>query len=70
MKRIKKISDLKGKIALITRASSGIGAACAKQFARAGAKVIVTGRNIKKGLSVIEEIRSKAAVIKITQTLA
>jgi NAD(P)-dependent dehydrogenase (short-subunit alcohol dehydrogenase family) len=33
--------DLKGKVAIVTGASSGIGRASARLFARAGAKVVV-----------------------------
>jgi len=39
--------DLSGKIALVTGASRGIGAATAQALARAGAHVIITGRDAK-----------------------
>ena len=37
---------LKGKIVFITGASSGIGAACARQFAAAGAKLLLCARRL------------------------
>jgi len=39
------MSDLEGKVALITGASSDIGAATAVLFARLGAKLVLGGRN-------------------------
>jgi hypothetical protein len=44
-----------GKIVLITGASSGIGAGCAKKFAANGYKVILNGRNIEK-LSALRDL--------------
>jgi len=38
-------SSLAGKVAVITGASSGIGAATAKLFAQRGARLVLTGRN-------------------------
>ncbi len=46
---------LKGKIALITGASSGIGAAIAKQYAKEGATVILLGRDLKK-LEAVDDL--------------
>jgi len=39
---------LKNKLVFITGASSGIGAACAKHFAQAGAKILLCARHTKK----------------------
>lgn len=38
------IQDFKGQVVLITGAGAGIGRAAAQRFARAGARVVVTGR--------------------------
>jgi 3-hydroxy acid dehydrogenase/malonic semialdehyde reductase len=40
------MSNLKNKIVFITGASSGIGAACARHFAKAGVKLLLCARNI------------------------
>ncbi|CAG2105254.1 unnamed protein product [Medioppia subpectinata] len=40
--------DFKNKVALITGSSSGIGAATAILFAKSGAQVVITGRNVNK----------------------
>ena len=51
---------LKGRIALITGGSSGIGKAIAKHYVKSGAKVILTGRNEDKLKTVVSEIGDNA----------
>jgi NAD(P)-dependent dehydrogenase (short-subunit alcohol dehydrogenase family) len=46
-----------GKVALVTGGTSGIGKTTAIEFARAGAKVVLTGRREKEGAQVVEEIK-------------
>jgi NAD(P)-dependent dehydrogenase (short-subunit alcohol dehydrogenase family) len=48
--------DLKGKVAIVTGASSGIGRASAKLFARAGAKVVVAARRKAELEALVREI--------------
>jgi Dehydrogenases with different specificities (related to short-chain alcohol dehydrogenases) len=48
--------DLKGKVAIVTGASSGIGRASARLFARAGAKVVVAARRKVELESLVREI--------------
>jgi NAD(P)-dependent dehydrogenase (short-subunit alcohol dehydrogenase family) len=46
-----------GKVALVAGGTSGIGKTTAIEFARAGAKVILTGRREKEGAQVVAEIK-------------
>jgi 3-oxoacyl-[acyl-carrier protein] reductase len=54
------MTSLKGKIAVVTGASKGIGAGIAKKFAEAGASVVVNYASSKEGADkVVAEITSK-----------
>ena len=54
------MSDLKGKVAIVTGASKGIGAGIAKGFAAAGAAVVVNYASAREGADrVVAEITSK-----------
>lgn len=48
---------LDGKVAIVTGASSGIGAATALAFAREGAKVVVANRHSAPGQETVRQIR-------------
>jgi len=53
--------SLAGKVALITGGGAGIGAACARRFAREGARVAVMGRRP----NVIEEVASEISGLAV-----
>ncbi len=60
--------SLKNKTALITGASSGIGAACARKLAERGCSVITSGRNKKKIQSLAESINGHSIVADLNDT--
>ena len=58
---------LADKVAIVTGASSGIGRGCALAMAEAGAKVIVTGRNVDRGritVDMIEELGGESIFVQ------
>jgi NAD(P)-dependent dehydrogenase (short-subunit alcohol dehydrogenase family) len=52
------MSDLAGKVALITGGTSGIGLAAAEQFVQQGAAVVVAGRDSGKGQAVVARLQA------------
>jgi len=54
---------LKGKVALITGGSEGMGYATAEAMLREGAKVVITGRSKEKGSRAIAKLRKLGEVV-------
>jgi NAD(P)-dependent dehydrogenase (short-subunit alcohol dehydrogenase family) len=54
------VSDLAGKIAIVTGANSGIGKEAAVAIAGRGAHVVVAARNAQKAAAAVEEIAARA----------
>jgi NAD(P)-dependent dehydrogenase (short-subunit alcohol dehydrogenase family) len=53
------VPPLEGRAALVTGATSGIGAATASALAAAGARVMVAGRDADRGAAVVASIRAE-----------
>lgn len=64
------VGNLNGKIVIITGASAGVGAACARKFAALGAKLALVARG-QEALAAIEaELSSKTDVLTIAMDVA
>src|SRR5262245_61616184 len=66
------MSDLNGKVAIVTGAASGIGRAGARAFAAAGAAVVVADINKEGGERVVQEIgagRAQFQPVDVRDTL-
>ena len=50
-------SNLKGKVALITGSSKGIGKAIALKFAENGSDVVINGRSPDAGMETVNKIK-------------
>ncbi len=64
------MTDLTGRRALVTGGASGIGAACARAFARAGAHVIVADLNGDAATAVAGELGGEAWQVDLSDTAA
>ena len=53
------VPDLRGKLAIVTGANSGLGFGLTGRLARAGAEVILAGRNEEKGSEAIKRIKEQ-----------
>ncbi|WP_225882150.1 SDR family NAD(P)-dependent oxidoreductase [Streptomyces aureocirculatus] len=62
--------ELQGKTALVTGGTSGIGLAAARLLARAGAEVVITGRDIERGRSAVHAVQEGGVVRFVAADLA
>jgi NAD(P)-dependent dehydrogenase (short-subunit alcohol dehydrogenase family) len=60
--------DINGASAIVTGGASGIGAACARQLAARGARVVVADLNEDAGTQVAEEIGGAFVRVDVTDT--
>ena len=59
---------MNNKVVIITGASSGIGLACAYEFAKNGAQLSLAARNIDKLLEVQKDIQAQGGKVLVVQT--
>jgi 2-dehydro-3-deoxy-D-gluconate 5-dehydrogenase len=52
------VFDLKGKVAIVTGGNGGIGLGMARGLARAGARIVVAGRNKEKSSAAVRELQA------------
>lgn len=64
-----KFSGIKDKVVVITGASSGIGLACAKKFASAGAKVVLAARHENKLQSAVNDLQTSNSKLQTILTV-
>lgn len=58
---------MKNKVVIVTGGSSGIGLACAQRFGRAGARVVISGRNAESLAKAAEQLKSASIDVLAVQ---
>ncbi|MGH7675271.1 MAG: SDR family NAD(P)-dependent oxidoreductase [Gemmatimonadales bacterium] len=61
------MSRIAGKLILITGASSGIGAACARRFASEGANLVLWARRLERLEQLAAELRPRGVTVRIAR---
>ncbi len=61
MENVYSLFDIKGKVAIVTGATGGLGHEVCKGLAAAGVKIMATGRSDKKLIPLIEELKKDGA---------
>ena len=59
------MTDLTGKVVVVTGGNSGIGKQAALELAQMGAHVVIAARNPQKAAAAVDEIRARAATEKV-----
>jgi retinol dehydrogenase 12 len=62
--------DMRGKICLVTGATSGIGKEAAIVLAAQGAEIVITGRNPQKTIDTVQQIKSETGNKSVSYLLA
>ena len=57
--------DLKGRVVVVSGASSGLGAQMARGFAEQGADLVITARRLEKLESLAQELRQLGVTLLI-----
>lgn len=70
MASIMSLTNFKNKTVIITGASAGVGAACARTFAELGANLVLVARGEAALTTIAEELRDKTSVLSVVMDVA
>jgi retinol dehydrogenase-12 len=67
---VERDESMKGKVCLVTGATSGIGEVAATELARRGARVVIVGRSSERCAATLERIRSSTGATAVESIVA